>query len=195
MADPVKPLKSYSAQINFDITIWNGSWVAIYMANTSCNWCQKKEDKLNIVRKINLIYGFPFFWDALYSVVDCEGIILLWGEATELCQAVQGRQSLKLRGAPNMASAQVQRESKAHEAGQGGIMQGRIGGGARKRFFGASIAPPSISATDMHPSPNVWKIEIRCFFSCHWYLPNRISECDQFVTDGHFQKFQSFEGL
>ena len=43
------------------------------MANTYCNWCQKKEDKLNFVtmqtfsdkslvfRKINLIYGFLFF--------------------------------------------------------------------------------------------------------------------------------------
>ena len=62
-----------------------------------------------------------------------------------------------------MASAQVQRESKAHEAGQGGIMQGRIGGAGRAKDFGVSIAPPSISATDMHPSPNVWKIEIRCF--------------------------------
>ena len=48
------------------------------MANTSYNWCQKKEDKLNVVtmqtfsdkslctvsRKNYLIYGFPIFWDA-----------------------------------------------------------------------------------------------------------------------------------
>ena len=29
VADPVKPLTSYSAQINFDITIWNGSCSAM----------------------------------------------------------------------------------------------------------------------------------------------------------------------
>ena len=45
LADPVKPLTSYSVQINFDITIWNGSC----SANTSCIWCQKKEDQLNFV--------------------------------------------------------------------------------------------------------------------------------------------------
>ena len=51
------------------------------MANTSYNWCQKKEDKLKFVnvnffwsiitvkKKIYLIYGFPFFlWDALYFI-------------------------------------------------------------------------------------------------------------------------------
>ena len=31
MADPVKPLNSYSAQINIDITFWNGSCLAITM--------------------------------------------------------------------------------------------------------------------------------------------------------------------
>ena len=30
VADPVKPLTSYSAQINFDITIWNGSCSAMH---------------------------------------------------------------------------------------------------------------------------------------------------------------------
>ena len=30
MADPVKPLNSYSAQINFDMTIWNGSCSAMH---------------------------------------------------------------------------------------------------------------------------------------------------------------------
>ena len=30
VADPVKPLNSYSAQINFDITIWNGSCLAMH---------------------------------------------------------------------------------------------------------------------------------------------------------------------
>ena len=30
MAHPVKPLTSYSAQINFDITIWNGSCSAMH---------------------------------------------------------------------------------------------------------------------------------------------------------------------
>ena len=30
VADPVKPLNSYSAQINFDITIWNGSCSAMH---------------------------------------------------------------------------------------------------------------------------------------------------------------------
>ena len=29
VAEPVKPLTSYSAQINFDITIWNGSCSAM----------------------------------------------------------------------------------------------------------------------------------------------------------------------
>ena len=46
VADPVKPLNSYSAQINFDIEMVR-AWPC--MANTSCNWCQKKEDKLNYV--------------------------------------------------------------------------------------------------------------------------------------------------
>ena len=36
VADPVKPLNSYSAQMNFDINIWNGSCLAM-----------QKEDKLN----------------------------------------------------------------------------------------------------------------------------------------------------
>ena len=30
VADPDKPLNSYSAQINFDITIWNGSCSAMH---------------------------------------------------------------------------------------------------------------------------------------------------------------------
>ena len=30
VADPVKPLTSYSAQIKFDITIWNGSYSAMH---------------------------------------------------------------------------------------------------------------------------------------------------------------------
>ena len=30
MTDPVKPLNSYSAQMNFDITIWNGSCSAMH---------------------------------------------------------------------------------------------------------------------------------------------------------------------
>ena len=30
VADPIKPLNSYSAQINFDITIWNGSCSAMH---------------------------------------------------------------------------------------------------------------------------------------------------------------------
>ena len=30
VADPVKPLTAYSAQINFDITIWNGSCLAMH---------------------------------------------------------------------------------------------------------------------------------------------------------------------
>ena len=30
VADPVKPLNSYSAQINFDTTIWNGSCSAMH---------------------------------------------------------------------------------------------------------------------------------------------------------------------
>ena len=29
VADPVKPLTSYSVQINFDITIWNGTCLAM----------------------------------------------------------------------------------------------------------------------------------------------------------------------
>ena len=49
VADPVKPLNSHSAQINFDITIWNGSCSAMRDKKTSYNWCQKKEDKLNFV--------------------------------------------------------------------------------------------------------------------------------------------------
>ena len=52
VADPVKPLKSYSAQINFDITI-EMVRVRRCMANTSCNWCQKKKDKLNFCNKKN----------------------------------------------------------------------------------------------------------------------------------------------
>ena len=30
VADPVKPLNSYCAQINFDINVWNGSWLAMH---------------------------------------------------------------------------------------------------------------------------------------------------------------------
>ena len=30
VADPVKPLNSYSAQIIFDITIWNGSYLVMH---------------------------------------------------------------------------------------------------------------------------------------------------------------------
>ena len=30
VADLVKPLNSYAAQINFDITIWNGSCLAMH---------------------------------------------------------------------------------------------------------------------------------------------------------------------
>ena len=30
LADPVKPLHSHSAQINFDITIWNGSCLVMH---------------------------------------------------------------------------------------------------------------------------------------------------------------------
>ena len=50
VADPAKPLTSYSAQINCDITIWFEMVRARpCMTNTACNWCQKKEDKLNIM--------------------------------------------------------------------------------------------------------------------------------------------------
>ena len=62
-ADPVKPLNSYSAQINFDITIWNGSCLG--MANTSCNWCQKKEDKLNFVTMSTFSDNSLQFWEKL----------------------------------------------------------------------------------------------------------------------------------
>ena len=53
MADPIKPLPSYSAQINFDITIWNGLCSVMhgqYMYLVSL----KKEDKLNCVNKHEL---------------------------------------------------------------------------------------------------------------------------------------------
>ena len=60
MADPVNPLNSYSAQINltsqFEMV---RAWPC--MANTSCNWCQNKEDKLAFVtmqRCSDKSYGF-----------------------------------------------------------------------------------------------------------------------------------------
>ena len=52
------------------------------MANTSYNWCQKKEAKLNFVtmytfsdkslqfsEKLTRFMGFLFFWDALYIII------------------------------------------------------------------------------------------------------------------------------
>ena len=38
VADPVKPLNSYSAQINYDITIWNGLCFVTGVKRKRINW-------------------------------------------------------------------------------------------------------------------------------------------------------------
>ena len=48
MADPLKPLNSHSAQ-SFLTSPFEMVRACSCMANTSYNWCQKKEDKLNFV--------------------------------------------------------------------------------------------------------------------------------------------------
>ena len=48
VTDPVKPLNSHSAQ-SFLTSPFEMVRACSCMANTSCNWCQMKENKLNFV--------------------------------------------------------------------------------------------------------------------------------------------------